>query len=146
MTTCVTTVSNDFVRDCQACTHLAFGFLLTALSLCDASTLTLSPAALFREVKKGPLTCGHKGGEKWSRTTIHREVMVPYVVRNGPNTHPLMDTYPPIYWPVDLSRSILTLTLNPPTGQTKSQGRIRSISTSTVNPPTENQGQSLIVD
>jgi len=82
--------------DCQARTQLAFGFLLTALSLCDVSTLPLSPAVLFREVKKGPLTCGPKGGEKWSRTPIHQEVMVPYVVRNGPNTHPNMDTYPPI--------------------------------------------------
>jgi len=63
--------------DCQARIQLAFGFLLTALSLRDASTLPLGSAALFRDDKKGPLTCGPKGGEKWSRTPIHQEFMVP---------------------------------------------------------------------
>jgi len=63
--------------DCQARIQLAFGFLLTALSLRDASTLPLGSAALFRDDKKGPLAYGPKRGEKWSRTTIHQEFMVP---------------------------------------------------------------------
>ena len=49
--------------------------------------------------KKRPLTYGSIGGEKWSRTHIHQEVVVPCVMRNGPNTYPNVDIYPPIYRP-----------------------------------------------
>jgi len=38
--------------------------------------------------------------EKWSRTHIYKKVMVPWVVRNGPNSYLNVDTYPPIYRPV----------------------------------------------
>jgi len=113
----------------------------------------MGPAANFRDVKKGLLTYGSKGGEQWSRIPIYQEVMVPLVVRNGPNKHPSIDTNPLIYRPVDLSRLIWTFTVDPPTGTWK-YGRyrprlsihIRSISTSTINPPTGKYGQSLIVD
>jgi len=75
-------------------------------------------SAISREVNKGPLTYGPTGDEKWSRTTIHQEVMVPCVLRNGSNTHPNINTHPPIYRPVDLSRSLSTSTVDPPTGDT----------------------------
>jgi len=55
-----------------------------------------------RSRKKGPLTYGPIRGEKWSWTHVHQEVMVPCVVRNGPNTYPNIDTYPLIYRPVQL--------------------------------------------
>jgi len=66
-------------------------------------------------MQKGPLTYGPKGGEKWSRTPIHQGVMVPWVVKNGPEKHPSIDTNPQIYRPVDLSRLISTSTVDPPT-------------------------------
>jgi len=82
-----------------------------------------------RSQKNGQLTHGPIGGEKWSRTHIHQEVimMVPCVVKNGPNT----SKYPtaiPIHRfidPVD---------------------RSRSISTVDADSPTENYGLSSIVD
>ena len=43
--------------------------------------------------------------------------MVPQVVRNGPNTHVIIDTNPPINRPVGWSRSISTVGSVPPTGQ-----------------------------
>jgi len=43
--------------------------------------------------------------------------MVPQVVRNGPNTHVIIDTNPPINRPVSWSRSISTVGLVPPMGQ-----------------------------
>ena len=49
-----------------------------------------------RSQKKTPLTCGPIGGEKWSRTHIHQKFMVPCVGRNGPNTYPNINIYPPI--------------------------------------------------
>ena len=74
-----------------------------------------------RSRKKGPLTYGPIRGEKWSRTHIHQEVMVPCVVRNGPNTYPNIDTYPPIYRP---GRSV-TVDID---GRCRfTNGRIRSI-------------------
>ena len=80
------------------------------------------------------------GGEKWSRTPIHQEVMVPCVVRNGPNTYPNVDTYPPIYRP---SRSV-TVDID---GRCRiTNGRIRSISTVDADSLTENYGRSSIVD
>ena len=54
---------------------------------------------LQRSRKKGPLTYGSIGSEKWSRTQIYQEVMVPCVVRIDLNTYPHIDTYPSIYRP-----------------------------------------------
>jgi len=44
-------------------------------------------------------------------------------MRNGPNTHPNIDAYPLIYRPVDVSRTISTSTVDPPTGE---YGRYRN--------------------
>jgi len=90
--------------------------------------------------KKGPLTYGPIRDEKWSQTHIHQEFMVPCVVRNGPNTYPNMDTYPPIYRP---GRSV-TVDID---GRCRfTNGRTRSISTVDADLPTENYGRSSIVD
>jgi len=58
--------------------------------------------------------------EKWSRTHIYRDkkVMVPWVVRNGPNSYLNVDTIDP----VDRSRSISTVDKDSPTGES---GRYR---------------------
>jgi len=37
--------------------------------------------------------------EKWSRTRIYKKVMVPWTVRNVPNSYLNVDTYPLIYQP-----------------------------------------------
>jgi len=55
------------------------------------------PKKIGRPLTYGPIRC-----EKWSRTHIRQEVMVPCVVKNGPNSYPNIDTYPPIY----LGRSV----------------------------------------
>jgi len=93
-----------------------------------------------RSRKKGPLTYGSIGGEKWSRTKIDQEVMVQRVVRNGPNTYPNIDTYPLIYRP---GRSV-TVDIH---GRCRFiDGRIRWISTVDADSPAENYGRSSIVD
>jgi len=45
-------------------------------------------------VPHGPIS-----DEKWSRTHIYKKIMVPCVVRSGPNVYLNVDTYPPIYRP-----------------------------------------------
>jgi len=95
---------------------------------------------LQRSRKKGPLTYGSIGSEKWSRTQIYQEVMVPCVVRIDLNTYPHIDTYPSIYRP---GRSV-TVDID---GRFRfADGRIRSISTVDADSPTENYGRSSIVD
>jgi len=51
----------------------------------------------------GPIVpYGPMSDEKWSRTHIHKKFMIPWVVRNGPNSYLNVDTYPgypPIYRP-----------------------------------------------
>ena len=90
--------------------------------------------------KKGPLTYVPISVEKWFQTHIYQEVMVPYVVRNGPNAYPNIDTYPPIYRP---GRSV-TVDID---GQCRfTNRRIRSTSTVDAYSPTENYGRSSIVD
>jgi len=42
---------------------------------------------------------GPMSDEKWSRTHIYQKVMVPWVVRIGPNSYLNVDTYPLIYRP-----------------------------------------------
>jgi len=46
-----------------------------------------------------------------------KKTMFPLVVSNGPNTYPNTDTYPLIYQPVTVSRSISTVDSIPPTGE-----------------------------
>jgi len=69
------------------------------------------------EVKKEPLTYGHKGGEAWSRTTTTKKSMVPLVLSKGPNIYPNIDTYPPIHRPVEMSRSISNVDANSTAGE-----------------------------
>jgi len=84
------------------------------------------PGRVFpRSRGKGPLTYGRIGGEKWSRTPIHQEFMVPCMVRNGHNTFQISTPIHRFINPVD---------------------RSQSISTVDADSPTENYGRSLIVD
>ena len=154
VTTSVATISNDFVWRLRI--RLAFGFLLTALSLCDTLTLSFGCGWAFPrfpgyEKFSARISYGPKGGEKWFRTHIQPEVMVLWVVKNNPNKHPIMDTNPLIYWPVNLSRLSLTSTVDPPTGkygwyQPRPLIHLRSILTSTVDPPTGKHVRLWIVN
>ena len=52
--------------------------------------------------KTGPwlmVPYGPRSDEKWSRIHIYKRIMVPWVVRNGPNIYLNVDTNPPIYRP-----------------------------------------------
>ena len=91
--------------DCQVRITRPFGCpLLTCASSCDASNAwPLGPAAFFREDRKKRrwlmVPFGPRSDEKWSRIHIYKRVMVPWVVRNGPNIYLNVDTNPPIYRP-----------------------------------------------
>jgi len=67
--------------------------------------------------------------------------MVPQVVRNGPNTHVIIDTNPPINRPVGWSRSISTFGSVPPTGE---HGRYRRSVRLHLRRITVDRGSSII--
>jgi len=70
--------------------------------------------------EKGPwlmVPYGPRSDEKWSRIHIYKRVMVPWVVRNGPNIYLNVHTVHRFIDPVDPSRSISTVDKDLPTGK-----------------------------
>ena len=128
--------------DCQGRITRTFGCpLLTYLLALPRVALQMRglwarPRFSEKSGKKGPwlmVPYGPRSDEKWSRIHIYKIVMVPWVVRNGPNICLNVDTDPPIYPPgwsitVDIDgrkgftymkiRSILTVDKDSPTENT----------------------------
>ena len=67
------------------------------------------------EVKKGPLTMVPEVVKNCPKHPSTNNSMVPWLVRNGQNTFPNIDTYPLIYRQVDLSRCMSMVDTNSPT-------------------------------
>jgi len=117
----VATVSNDFVWRLSGVHHPAFWVPHCSLALprVTLQTLGLWARSRFSEQsgKKGSwlVPYGPRIDEKCSRIHIYKRVIVPWVMRNGPNMYLNVDTNPLIYRP---GRSI-TVDIDvkdPPTG------------------------------